>query len=124
MAFSCDLSNKKFTTKSNLYRHKCSLHSTKRFVCDTCRNFFTRKNKLLVCKCIPRSPEKLEKSQPIKQKFMENEPDSKKSCFDQFTEYGEITKHYWISMRSFSKPGSVQDIFNFYIYKDLFSLQK
>ena len=123
MAFSCDLCNKEFTAKPNLYRHKRTAHTTKRFVCDTCGKCFTQKNKLSVHKCISKSEEEPKKSQPIKQKFTENEPDSKKSCFDQFKEYGNITELYWTSIRSFSKTGSVQDIFNSYNYKDLFSLR-
>ena len=42
---------------------------------------------------------------------------------DFFQSFESMTDHHWKSRKTFSKQGSVQDIFNFYINNDLFSLK-
>ena len=42
---------------------------------------------------------------------------------DSFQSFGSIADHHWRSIKTFSKPGSVQNIFNFFINDDLLSLK-
>ena len=42
---------------------------------------------------------------------------------DSFQSFGSMADRHWKSIKTFSKQGSVQDVFNFYINDDLFSLK-
>jgi len=78
MTYSCDLCEKLFSDKSNLYRHKRMVHSGKRFVCQSCNKSFTRAGKLRKHKCIISMREKEAQESPQKRLRMEEIDDRAK----------------------------------------------
>ena len=61
--------------------------------------------------------------QTIKEHATDKEMLARDDEADTFHSFGSMADHHWKSIKTFSKLGCVQDIFNFYINDDLFSLK-